>query len=150
MVGAGMRAAAATAGRARIGGPRGYRCASVRPARSSCRYSELVIQRVLAPNPGPMTLTGTNTWLVGDGSGQLAVIDPGPDDAQHVAAILEAAEPLGRIAAVLVTHRHVDHLPAAQMICARTGAPLAGHADLPGVQRPLADGEPAFGGLRAL
>jgi glyoxylase-like metal-dependent hydrolase (beta-lactamase superfamily II) len=109
-----------------------------------------VIQRVLAPNPGPMTLTGTNTYLVGNGSGQLAVIDPGPDDPAHVAAILQAAEPLGDIAAVLVTHRHLDHLPAAEAICARTGAPLLGHADLPGVQRVLRDDEPAFGGLRAL
>jgi len=109
-----------------------------------------VIQRVLAPNPGPMTLTGTNTYLVGNGSGQLAVIDPGPDDPAHVAAILEAAELLGDIAAVLVTHRHLDHLPAAEAICARTGAPLLGHADLPGVQCVLRDDEPAFGGLRAL
>jgi glyoxylase-like metal-dependent hydrolase (beta-lactamase superfamily II) len=109
-----------------------------------------VIQRVLAPNPGPMTLTGTNTYLVNDGSGALAVIDPGPDDPTHVAAILQAAEPVGTIAAVLVTHRHLDHLPAAATICARTGAPLLGHADLPGVQRVLADGEPAFGGLQAL
>src|SRR6266849_5566656 len=150
MAGAGMRPAAATAGQGRIGAHRGCRCASAPPARSSCRYSERVIQRVLAPNPGPMTLTGTNTYLVGNGSGQLAVIDPGPDDPAHVAAILQAAEPLGDIAAVLVTHRHLDHLPAAEAICARTGAPLLGHADLPGVQRPLSDDEPAFGLLRAL
>jgi len=97
-----------------------------------------------------MTLTGTNTYLVGNGSGELAVIDPGPDDPAHVAAIFQAAEPLGTITAVLVTHRHADHLPAAETICARTGAPLLGHADLPGVQRALGDGEPAFGGLRAL
>jgi glyoxylase-like metal-dependent hydrolase (beta-lactamase superfamily II) len=97
-----------------------------------------------------MTLTGTNTYLVDDGSGQLAVIDPGPDDARHVAAILQAAELLGSIVAVLVTHRHIDHLPAAEAICTRTGAPLVGHADLPGVQRALEDGEVAFGALRAL
>src|SRR6266550_2830815 len=108
MAGAGTRPAAATAGRARTGACRAYRCASVPTARSSCRYSERVIQRVLAPNPGPMTLTGTNTYLVDDGSGQLAVIDPGPDDPAHVAAILQVAEPLGTIVAVLVTHRHLD------------------------------------------
>jgi glyoxylase-like metal-dependent hydrolase (beta-lactamase superfamily II) len=119
-------------------------------AKSSCQYSEHVIQRVLAPNPGPMTLTGTNTYLVDNGSGELAVIDPGPDDPRHVAAIFQAAAPLGTIAAVLVTHRHVDHLPAAEAICVRTGAPLLGHADLPGVQRPLSDDEPAFGLLRAV
>src|SRR5882762_10051825 len=97
-----------------------------------------------------MTLTGTNTYLVDNGAGELAVIDPGPDDPNHVAAILQAAAPLGTIAVVLVTHRHIDHLPAAQTVCARTGAPLLGHTDLPGVQRALADGEPAFGALRAL
>jgi glyoxylase-like metal-dependent hydrolase (beta-lactamase superfamily II) len=109
-----------------------------------------VIERVLAPNPGPMTLTGTNTYLLGDGSGQLAVIDPGPDDPQHVRAIFEAADRLGTIAAVLVTHRHSDHLPAARAVCDRSAAPLVGHADLPGVERPVADDELAFGPLRAL
>jgi glyoxylase-like metal-dependent hydrolase (beta-lactamase superfamily II) len=109
-----------------------------------------VIQRVLAPNPGPMTLTGTNTYLVDNGSGELAVIDPGPDEPRHVAAIFQASAALGTIAAVLVTHRHLDHLPAAETICAQTGAPLFGHADLPGVQRALGDGEPAFGALQAL
>jgi len=106
------------------------------------------IERVLAPNPGPMTLTGTNTYIVG--SGELAVIDPGPDDPRHVAAILAAAELLGRITTVLVTHRHVDHLPAAIPLCERTGASLLGHADLPGVQRAIRDGDVAFGSLRAL
>ncbi|MCA1645193.1 MAG: MBL fold metallo-hydrolase [Chloroflexi bacterium] len=109
-----------------------------------------MIERVLAPNPGPMTLTGTNTYLVGNDAGELAVIDPGPDDPRHVAAVLQAAARLGPIAAVLVTHRHLDHLPAAQAICERSGAPLIGHADLPGVQWPVGDDELAFGALRAL
>lgn len=108
------------------------------------------IQRVLAPNPGPMTLTGTNTYVVGDGAGNLAVIDPGPDEPRHLTAILDAAEPLGTITTVLVTHRHGDHLPAAIPLCDRTGARLAGHADLPGVQRPVGDDEVCFGPLRAL
>src|SRR5258707_786204 len=95
-----------------------------------------------------MTLTGTNTYLVG--SGELAVIDPGPDDQRHLAAILSAAEPRGRITTVLVPHRHVDHLPAAIPLCERTGATLLGHTDLPGVQRGLGDGEVAFGSLSAL
>ncbi|MBV9173450.1 MAG: MBL fold metallo-hydrolase, partial [Chloroflexi bacterium] len=109
-----------------------------------------MIECVLAPNPGPMTGTGTNTWLVPNGSGELAVIDPGPDDPAHIDAIVKAAEPLGRIRAVLVTHRHGDHLPAALPLSERTGAQLFGHADLPGVQRALADGETAFGTLKAL
>jgi glyoxylase-like metal-dependent hydrolase (beta-lactamase superfamily II) len=111
----------------------------------------MMIQRVLAPNPGPMPRTGTNTYLVGDGSGNLAVVDPGPDDLPaHLTAILAAAQPLGKITTVLVTHRHGDHLPAAVPLCASTGAQLVGHADLPGVQRPVADDEACFSELRAL
>ena len=96
-----------------------------------------MIERVVAPNPGPMTLGGTNTYLVGvgDGSGELAAIDPGPDDPRHLSAILETSRRLGRISTVLVTHRHLDHLPAALPLCRETGATLVGHADLPGVQR---------------
>jgi glyoxylase-like metal-dependent hydrolase (beta-lactamase superfamily II) len=109
-----------------------------------------VIERVLAPNPGPMTGSGTNTYVVDNGAGDLAIIDPGPDDPRHLEAILEAAARRGRILAVLVTHRHIDHLPAALPLCRLSGAPLVGHADLPGVQRAVADGEMAFGSLRAL
>ena len=115
------------------------------------RCTGMLIQRVLAPNPGPMTLTGTNTYLVGDGAGNLAVVDPGPDEPpSHLTAILDAARPLGTITTVLVTHRHGDHLPAAIPLCERTGARLVGHADLPGVQRALGDDEVCFGPLRAL
>src|SRR5438552_4003878 len=117
---------------------------------ASGRTLGLMIQRVLAPNPGPMTGTGTNTYLVGDGSGEIAVIDPGPEDALHLATILSAAEPHGTITTVLVTHRHCDHLPGAGPLCSRIGARLVGHADLPGVQRAVMDGEACFGGLRAL
>lgn len=109
------------------------------------------IERVVAPNPGPMTLTGTNTYLVGDDSGNVAVVDPGPDDIpSHLQAIVDAARPMGRISAVIVTHRHLDHLPAATPLCERTGAALHGHPDLPGVQHALADGVVAFGSLIAL
>jgi glyoxylase-like metal-dependent hydrolase (beta-lactamase superfamily II) len=111
----------------------------------------VLIEHIVAPNPGPMTLTGTNSYLVGDGTGNLAVIDPGPDDLPaHLDAILAAAHPLGRITSVIVTHRHLDHLPAAIPLCRETGASLAGHPDLPGVERPLADSAPAFEGLVAL
>jgi glyoxylase-like metal-dependent hydrolase (beta-lactamase superfamily II) len=111
----------------------------------------MFIQRVLAANPGPMTLTGTNTYLLSDGAGNVAVIDPGPDDEPaHLAAILTAAQPLGTITTVLVTHRHGDHLPAAIPLCARTGAELVGHADLPGVQRSVGDDQVCFSELRAL
>lgn len=97
-----------------------------------------------------MTLTGTNSYVVGSAKGEVAVIDPGPDEPRHLAAILAAAAPLGSITSVLVTHRHLDHLPAAKPLCAQTGAVLVGHADLPGVQRPVADGQMAFGSLIAL
>jgi glyoxylase-like metal-dependent hydrolase (beta-lactamase superfamily II) len=111
----------------------------------------VLIERIVAPNPGPMTLTGTNTYLVGDGAGNLAAIDPGPEDLpEHVDAVLRRARELGRISTVIVTHRHLDHLPAATPLCRETGALLAGHPDLPGVERPLADGSSAFGGLVAL
>jgi glyoxylase-like metal-dependent hydrolase (beta-lactamase superfamily II) len=109
-----------------------------------------VIQRVLAPNPGPMTLTGTNTYLLSDSARNVGVIDPGPDEPRHLAAIVAAAERIGPITAVLVTHHHLDHLPAAVPLCARTGARLIGHAQLPGVQRPADDDEVVFAGLRAL
>src|SRR5438093_1581043 len=71
MAGGGMRPAAATAGRGQTGACRACRCASLVPARSSCQYSELVIQRVLAPNPGPMTLAGTGTVVLEDQPGAL-------------------------------------------------------------------------------
>lgn len=79
----------------------------------------LRIRRVLAPNPGPFTLEGTNTWIVG--VDPAAVIDPGPDDAGHVQAVVEQA---GRIGAVLVTHDHPDHAPGAPRLSRATGAPV--------------------------
>jgi glyoxylase-like metal-dependent hydrolase (beta-lactamase superfamily II) len=111
----------------------------------------VLIERIIAPNPGPMTLTGTNTYLVGDGAGNLAVIDPGPADLPaHLDAILARASELGRITSVIATHRHLDHLPLAIPLCQATGARLSGHPDLPGVERPLAENASAFEGLIAL
>lgn len=63
--------------------------------------------RVMADNPGPMTLTGTNTYLYG--SDPCWVIDPGPEDAAHTAAVRAAAEERGGIGGVLLTHSHADH-----------------------------------------
>jgi glyoxylase-like metal-dependent hydrolase (beta-lactamase superfamily II) len=100
-----------------------------------------MIQRVLAPNAGPMTGAGTNTYLVHDGAGTVAVVDPGPKDPRHLQAILEAARLLGHIASILVTHGHLDHLPGAVPLCERTGAPLVGHARLPRVNKEVADGD---------
>jgi glyoxylase-like metal-dependent hydrolase (beta-lactamase superfamily II) len=79
------------------------------------------IVRMVAPNPGPMTQYGTNTWLI-EGADGLTVIDPGPEDAGHVAAI--AAQ--GRVARILLTHTHPDHLGGAPALQAATGAPIHG------------------------
>jgi glyoxylase-like metal-dependent hydrolase (beta-lactamase superfamily II) len=65
------------------------------------------VERLTAPNPGPMTLEGTNTYLVG--RDPTVVIDPGPDDPGHLEAVRAAAERRGGIGAVLLTHRHGDH-----------------------------------------
>jgi glyoxylase-like metal-dependent hydrolase (beta-lactamase superfamily II) len=80
------------------------------------------IRRIVAPNPGPLTGPGTNTYLVGEE--EIAVIDPGPADPGHVEAIVAAGG--GRIAWVLVTHTHRDHSPAAALLRERTGALLVG------------------------
>ncbi|WP_425102070.1 MBL fold metallo-hydrolase [Tropicibacter sp. S64] len=81
------------------------------------------VRRILAPNPSPMTFRGTNTYLVGAGSG-LAVIDPGPDDAGHLEAILDAVTPGQQVTHVLVTHAHLDHSPLARRLGLVTGAPV--------------------------
>ena len=88
---------------------------------------EPLVARVLAPNPSAFTYTGTQTYLVG--SHQLAIIDPGPDDPEHLAALLAAIA--GReIAAIMCTHTHRDHSPAAAPLAEATGAPIIGCAPL--------------------
>lgn len=91
------------------------------------------ILRVVAPNPGPMTLEGTNTYLYG--SGPCTVIDPGPDVESHLDAVRVAAEERGGIGLVLLTHGHGDHADGAER--------LSGEVVLPGDR-----GE--HGGLRAI
>jgi len=80
------------------------------------------IRAILAPNPSPMTYWGTNTYLLG--TRRLAVIDPGPDDPGHLAAILGALRPGQSISHILVTHAHRDHSPLARRLAAETGAPV--------------------------
>jgi len=87
-----------------------------------------LVRRLLADNPGPFTYTGTQTWLVG-GSHDVAVIDPGPDIEGHVDAIL-AAIGEAKLKAIVCTHTHRDHSPAAAELKARTGAPIIGCAPL--------------------
>ncbi len=91
------------------------------------------IWRVMADNPGPMTLTGTNTYLYG--SDPCWVIDPGPEDEAHIAAVKAAAGERGGAAGVLLTHSHSDHTGGNEML---------------GIEpAPVADGE-VNGGLEAV
>ena len=89
---------------------------------------EPLVTRVLAPNPSPYTFTGTQTYLVGEGADR-AVIDPGPNEAEHLDAIVAAAGD-ARISAILCTHTHRDHSPGAAPLAERTGAPVMGCAKL--------------------
>ena len=87
-----------------------------------------LLQRVTAANPSPFTFAGTGTYIVG--RERVAVIDPGPDDAGHVAALLQALE--GRtVTHICVTHTHSDHSPASRALAAATGAPVLGFGPHP-------------------
>jgi glyoxylase-like metal-dependent hydrolase (beta-lactamase superfamily II) len=107
----------------------------------------LRVDRILAPNPGPFTLEGTNTWVVG--RDPALVIDPGPEDRAHVQRVAEAAGP---VAAILITHHHPDHAPGAQLLAALTGAAVRAFRPWAG-ETQIAHGEAAVGGgvrLRAV
>jgi glyoxylase-like metal-dependent hydrolase (beta-lactamase superfamily II) len=86
-----------------------------------------MLRRVLALNPSPFTYTGTQTYMLG--GEKLAVIDPGPADTDHIEAVLSAAG-AAQITAILCTHNHRDHSPAARALQAGTGAPILGCAAL--------------------
>lgn len=81
---------------------------------------------VLAPNPGPMTLDGTNTWiLVEPGGNEAIVVDPGPDDDAHLQAVLrEVRRHDARVVATLLTHGHLDHSAGARTFHMMTNAPV--------------------------
>ena len=85
------------------------------------------LRRVLAPNPSPMTFRGTNTYILGEG--EVAVIDPGPADESHYAALMGALEPKESIAAILVTHSHLDHSELARPLAEAAGAPVLAFGD---------------------
>ncbi|WP_415178306.1 MBL fold metallo-hydrolase [Parasphingorhabdus sp.] len=93
-----------------------------------CEQMEPLVGRVLAGNPSPYTYTGTQTYIVGNKSDR-AVIDPGPANEAHIEAILAAVGD-ARISAIMCTHTHRDHSPAAAPLAARTGAPIIGCAPL--------------------
>ena len=89
---------------------------------------EELVRRVLAPNPSPYTYTGTQTYLVG-AADEVAVIDPGPNEPAHIEAILAAIGD-AKLVAIMCTHTHRDHSPAAAPLSERTGAPVIGCAPL--------------------
>ncbi len=88
------------------------------------------VLRVRADNMSPMTLDGTNSYIVDAGGGQAIAIDPGPLIPEHIDALeLTARENELTIAAIAVTHGHPDHAPGAALLAARTGAPVYAHRE---------------------
>ena len=92
------------------------------------------VRRIVCNNPGPFTFHGTNSYVVGEG--EVAVIDPGPDDADHVEALTRAVAG-ETVSHVIVTHTHIDHSPATRAFARAVGAPIVG-----ALPAPPADGEP--------
>ena len=95
---------------------------------------------LLCNNPGLMTLEGTNTWVLRAPAGdEMVVVDPGPDDDEHIARVAE----LGKISLVLISHKHEDHTGGIDKIVDRTGAVVrsVGSGFLRGLGGPLIDGE---------
>jgi glyoxylase-like metal-dependent hydrolase (beta-lactamase superfamily II) len=96
---------------------------------------EPLVRRVLAPNPSAFTYTGTESYVVGAGA-EVAVVDPGPDEPDHIRALLETIGG-AKLTAILCTHTHRDHSPAAAPLAALTGAAVIGCAPL-----AISDGGP--------
>ena len=86
-----------------------------------------LVRRLLAHNPSPFTFTGTGTFVVGQGT--VAVIDPGPADPAHIAALIDGLKG-ETVSHIVITHTHMDHSPAAPALAAATGAEIVGCAPL--------------------
>jgi glyoxylase-like metal-dependent hydrolase (beta-lactamase superfamily II) len=95
------------------------------------------IRRIVAPNPGPMTYHGTNTYLI-DGAEGTIVLDPGPENAAHLDAVLKQA---GHVAKILISHGHFDHVGGLPGLRAATGAPVFAFSDVPAPDHPVRDGD---------
>ena len=96
------------------------------PPRALTRVSPLV-RRLVAPNASPFTLNGTCTYIVGEG--RVAIVDPGPDDDSHLAALLAAVDG-EQIETILITHTHRDHSVGVKALRAATGARIVGAAPI--------------------
>ncbi len=99
------------------------------------------VRRIVAGNPGPMTYHGTNTYLL-DGPDGISVLDPGPDDAEHLQAVLAHAGPVARI---LISHSHIDHVGNLPALREATGAPVFAFSPKLGPDHLLKDGDELAG-----
>jgi glyoxylase-like metal-dependent hydrolase (beta-lactamase superfamily II) len=100
------------------------------------------VERIRAANPGPLTLSGTNTYVIGEPA---YVIDPGPAEEAHVARVLEAVRRRGGLAGIALTHRHLDHAGAVDALREELEAPVAAGREPP--PAALAFDEPGARGL---
>ncbi len=108
------------------------------PAHSGeCVRVSPLVRRIVAGNPGPITFTGTCSYIVGNG--HVAIIDPGPESPGHIEALLDAVRG-ETVTHILITHTHKDHSPAARAIKAATGAQIVGCSPHRSA-RPLFTGE---------
>lgn len=102
-----------------------------------CEQVSPLVRRLIAPNPGPYTFTGTCSYIVGNGT--VAIIDPGPLLQEHCEALLRAVSG-ETISHIVLTHTHRDHSPAAAFLKEKTGAPIVGCHPV-SLSRPLAPSE---------
>lgn len=96
-----------------------------------------LLRRVVCRNPGPFTFTGTNSYVVG--RGEVAIVDPGPDDEAHLDALM-AAVAGETVSHIVVTHSHRDHSSLAPRLKERTGAPIYGSGQAPDVEADVGGG----------
>ena len=96
----------------------------------SAAEGEPLVRRIVAPNQSDMTYRGTNTYLVGQG--EVAVIDPGPDDDAHLRRIENELGTCRRVVAILITHSHIDHTALARRLSGTTGAPVMAYSGAAG------------------
>jgi glyoxylase-like metal-dependent hydrolase (beta-lactamase superfamily II) len=119
---------------------------AVDPVTEAQRLAGYDVLRVRANNPGPLTLSGTNTWIVDRNPAY--VIDPGPELESHIERVLAAIDERGGLGGIALTHDHPDHAEAVALLREQRPAPVAG-ARARGIDVALADGV-RFGPLRAI